>query len=86
MLRSPTKEVAGYDIVELITSPLANTIIDTNKVDDGALIFDKGVEQSFLRLTPEHKPAGDSLHAEFIDGEGHAFHQLDLDSWTLRAS
>jgi alkaline phosphatase D len=84
-LRHPTKAVAGYDIVELITSPLANTIIDSNDVADPALIFDKGVEQSFLRLTPEKSPAGETLHAAFIDGAGQIFGFVDLDSHTLRA-
>jgi alkaline phosphatase D len=77
-LRHPTKAVAGYDIVELITSPLANTILETNKIEDPALIFDQGVEQSFLRLTPEKSPAGEALHAAFIDGAGQVFARVDL--------
>jgi len=77
-LRHPTKAVAGYDIVELITSPLANTIIDTNDVADPAVIFDQGVEQSFLCLTPEKTPAGETLHAAFIDGVGQTFARVPL--------
>jgi alkaline phosphatase D len=84
-LRHPTKSVAGYDIVELITSPLANTVLESNKIEDPALFFDAGVEQSFLRLTPGHKQAGDSLVAEFVDGDGNVLYRVYLDSWTLRA-
>src|SRR6185436_5859824 len=84
VLKHPTKDVAGYDVVELITSPLANTILESNKIDDPALVFDRGVEQSFLRLSHGPSPS-ETLRAEFVGADGATFFAYELRAADLRA-
>jgi alkaline phosphatase D len=68
-LKYPTREVVGYDVTELITSPLANRIIETANAPSPHLLFDVGDTQTYLRVTADRS----TLRAEFrsLDGASH---------------
>jgi alkaline phosphatase D len=68
-LMYPTRSVVGYDVTELITSPLANSIIETANAPSPHLLFDVGDTQTYLRVTADRS----QLRAEFraLDGTSH---------------
>jgi alkaline phosphatase D len=67
----------GYDLVELITSPLANSVIAAAAAPHPGLRFDAGVEQSALVI--EHDPqAPERLRCEFFDANGVLLHRETL--------
>ena len=67
----------GYDLVELITSPLANSVIAAAAAPHPGLRFDAGVEQSALLL--EHDPQNpERLRCEFFDQRGVLLHRETL--------
>ncbi len=68
-----TKEVVGYDLLELITTPIANTVIESNNAPHPGLLFDKGVEQAFLSLTARPE----ALTARMIDGSGATMYEIE---------
>ncbi|MEO2006215.1 MAG: alkaline phosphatase D family protein, partial [Candidatus Poribacteria bacterium] len=81
-LRYPTRDLAGYDIIELITSPLANTIIEAANAPSPYLLFDVGDQQTYLRLAADRE----SLTAEFRSVAGVTHYAVILTTAELRAS
>jgi len=71
----PMRAMAGYDVPELITSPLAQNVIAANKVDVPGLEFDAGEPQSCLFLSALGYGDGAQLLACFQAGDGREFHQ-----------
>ena len=80
----PTKALAGYDIPEFVTSPLAQNVLESNKVDVPGLVFDAGEAHSclFLGATRAANDDDSMLRAVFQAGDGREFHVREL----LRAS
>jgi len=78
----PTADLCGYDVPELITSPLAGNVLASNKQDVPGLVFDAGEGESCLLLSAT---GGDraSLRATFIAGDGREFHHRDMPLTTL---
>ncbi|MEO6597530.1 MAG: alkaline phosphatase D family protein, partial [Planctomycetota bacterium] len=70
----PSKALAGYDVPELITSPLAQSVIETNAVPVPGLVFDAGEMHSCLFLSATHDVDGATLRATFQAGDGREFH------------
>ncbi|MFY9341983.1 MAG: alkaline phosphatase D family protein [Planctomycetota bacterium] len=71
----PTKALAGYDLPELITSPLAQNVLESNKVDVPGLQFDAGEAHSCLFLDVRRGGSGVVVVATFQAGDGREFHR-----------
>lgn len=77
----PTRALAGYDLPEFVTSPLANTVIEENAVPVTGLRFDAGEPHSCLVLSVAAAPDdvdGGRLRAAFLAGDGREFHVHEL--------
>jgi alkaline phosphatase D len=79
----PTKAVAGYDLPELITSPLAQNVLESNAVPVPGLVFDAGEPHSCLFLSATGRGEGATLRAVFQAGDGREFHTRELPIETL---
>lgn len=66
----PTAALAGYDVPEFISSPLAQAVIEAAAVEHPGLWFDAGAPQVFLQLEAERAASGAWLTARFVDGAG----------------
>lgn len=76
----PVRALAGYDLLELVTSPLGQSVIESNKVDVPGLEFDAGEPDSALFVAAH---AGE-LVATFVDGDGREFHRRTLAASALQ--
>ncbi|HEX5051673.1 MAG TPA: alkaline phosphatase D family protein [Planctomycetota bacterium] len=70
----PSRDLAGYDVPELITSPLAQSVIETNAVPVPGLVFDAGEGHSCLLLSATRDGDTATLRATFVAGDGREFH------------
>lgn len=70
VVRHPTREVVGYEITELVTSPLAQSVIATADALDPGLVWDVGVEQTCLVTTATELGEDCVLTARFLDEKG----------------
>ena len=73
VLRHQTTARAGYDIPELITSPVHASVIANMNVPHPALIHDSGEPNTFLLVTADNQSA--TLNAKFINRTGETFHE-----------
>lgn len=72
----PTAAQVGYELPELITSPLAQDVLDSNDVPVPGLVFDAGEPSSCLLLGARIGGAdGAVLTAAFVAGDGRTFHE-----------
>lgn len=78
----PVAALAGYDVPEFVTSPLAQDVIEANKVDVPGLVFDAGEPESCLFLTA----ANGSLDATFVAGDGREFWRRSFTATELRTN
>jgi alkaline phosphatase D len=81
VVRHATRETVGYDVLELITSPLANTVIETANASHPGLVFDAGVEMSYVELRAFADASGGlgaqhEIRARFVDAAGAEMHAL----------
>lgn len=83
-LRHATAELAGYDLTELISSPLANTVIEAANVPSPALLFDVGVQQSFLSIDVDARVRPARLRARCVGGRGEIYFEVDLNESELQ--
>ena len=83
-LRHDTAASAGYPLVELITSPLANLVIDLANAPHPGLLKDMGVDQTFLLLTADSTREVAVLDAAFVGVEGNTLYELRLTADELR--
>lgn len=77
----PTRALAGYDLPEFVTSPLAGNVLDENNVPVPGLRFDAGEPHSCLLLavtSAPDDPDGGRLRATFQAGDGREFHVFEL--------
>jgi alkaline phosphatase D len=70
----PVLALAGYDVPEFVTSPLAQGVIETNAVPAPGLEFDAGEPHSCLFLTATRRNGAATLRAVFQSGDGREFH------------
>jgi alkaline phosphatase D len=70
VIQHDSKASAGYDIIELISSPMHHRIIDSANAPHPGLIWDAGLKNSFLLLTVDRKQDATSATAQFIDRTG----------------
>lgn len=82
----PSAALAGYDVPELITSPLAQNVIAVNKVDVAGLEFDAGEPMTCLFLSALGLGDDAVLLACFQAADGREFHSRRFPLATLRQS
>jgi alkaline phosphatase D len=85
-LRFPTQDVVGYPLTELISSPMANRVIDAANVESPYLLHDVGEGQAFILMTVDTTGPDPKLKAECIDHEGTVHFTVDLDGRDLTAA
>lgn len=84
VLHHDTRALAGYDLIELISSPMHDSIILTADVPHPGLIKDMGEKHTFLLLTADSTVSPPSLHAKFLNGDGKVHFEFDLHADDLR--
>lgn len=80
----PTTAVCGYELPELVTSPLAQNVIDGNAAPVPGLVFDAGEPQSALLLTAVGRGDDAVLRAVFVAGDGREFHARTFRAASMR--
>ncbi|MBL8755740.1 MAG: alkaline phosphatase family protein [Planctomycetes bacterium] len=87
LILHPTRDVVGYDVPEAVTSPLAQNVIEANKVDVPGLAFDAGEASSCLFLTANVDDAGQAVvRLVFQAGDGREFHVREFAPEMLRSA
>lgn len=80
-----TKDVLGYDLLEVITSPLANRVIATANQPHPGLEWDGDPTQSFALFEADTTGAAPSLEVRFLDHEDRVLYRLVRSGQQLRA-
>ncbi len=79
VLRHATEELAGYNIYELISSPMHESIIETANAPHPGLVKDMGVPNSFMLLeAAQIEGRVSSLEVRFLDKSGDEHYRIDL--------
>jgi len=86
VVRHPTREIVGYEITELITSPMAQSVIASADALDPGLVWDIGVEQTALVTSVETMGEDHVLTARFVDEKGANLFTTRLAASHLRAT
>lgn len=77
VVRHSSQAAAGYDVIELITSPLHHRIIESANQPHPGLIKDLGTPHTFLVVSDDPDQSG-RVRAEFVDVSGERIFELDL--------
>ncbi len=86
VVRHPTREIVGYEITELITSPMAQSVIASADALDPGLVWDIGVEHTALVTSIIGGDGDQVLRAQFVDEKGAYLFTTRLAASHLRAS
>ena len=86
VLRYETREVVGYPLTELITSPIHAGVIVEADTPHPALIHDSGEPHAFLLMTVDTTVNPPTLHARFENAEGRELYSLTLNTAELTAA
>ena len=84
LIMHPVAELAGYVVPELVSSPLAQNPLESNKVALPGLEFDAGEHECVLLLEATRLPGRDSLTARFVTGDGREIMVREFPAETLR--
>jgi len=84
-LRYPTTESVGYELTELITSPLANTVIEAANAPSPYLLHDAGQQETFLLLTADMTAEPPTLVGKCLNAAGEELFVVALDLAQLTA-
>jgi len=76
VVRHDVEEWVGYPLVELITSPMANSTILTANQPHPGLLFDTGNTQNFMAFEADSTVDPPRWTARFIDHEGSELYQV----------
>lgn len=82
VIRHEVAELAGYDLTEIITSPMHDSIIAAANAPHPGLVVDMGEPYSFLLLTADSGEA--KLSAKFLNASGTELYALTLSAAELR--
>lgn len=74
LIRHATKHLCGYDVLEVVTSPLANDPIPTNAGKIEGVLFDAAAPATFLLAEATVGAGGPRLHLRLRDAEGKELH------------
>lgn len=77
-LRYPTEDSVGYPLTELITSPLANTVIEAANAPSPYLLHDVGVQESFLLLEADMEADPPQLTGRCLGADGVEHFRVEL--------
>jgi alkaline phosphatase D len=80
-----TADVLGYDLLEVITSPLANRVIAAANQPHPGLEWDGDPTQSFALFNADTTGAEPSLEVRFLDHEDRTLYRLVRSGQQLRA-
>lgn len=80
VVRHATSDVVGYDLTELITSPMHDGIIETANAPHPGLLFDAGEPHTFLLLTVDTQRIPYRLECQFQNAAGDIMHELQIES------
>ncbi len=80
VVRHATSDVVGYDLTELITSPMHDGIIETANAPHPGLLFDAGEPHTFLLLTANTQRTPNRLECQFQNATGDIMHELQIES------
>lgn len=80
-----TRDVLGYDLLEVITSPLANRVIATANQPHPGLEWDGDPTQSFALFLADSTGSEPSLEVRFLDHEERVLYRLERSGQQLRA-
>ncbi len=86
VLRYETREIVGYPLTELITSPIHSGVIVEANTPHAALIHDSGEPHAFLLMTVDTTVNPPTLHARFENANGRELYSLTLDGAELTAA
>lgn len=79
VIRHATKKAAGYDIIELISSPMHHSIIKAANAPHPGLIKDMGEPHTFLLIdAAQTNGKVTSVRARFVNDEGTEHFAIDL--------
>ncbi|MBI5849483.1 MAG: alkaline phosphatase family protein [Planctomycetes bacterium] len=89
LIRHGTKSLCGYDVLECVTSPLAQDVIPANAGKTDGVLFDAQPASTFLLLDADRTDSGAQLVLRFVDGAGeelfaHACTLAELTAATAR--
>ncbi|MCZ6793829.1 MAG: alpha/beta hydrolase, partial [Planctomycetota bacterium] len=76
ILRYPTHAQVGYEVTELITSPMHDSIIEAANAPHPDLVRDMGAPNSFLLLTADTTGETATLDARFLNAAGSELHRV----------
>jgi alkaline phosphatase D len=85
-LRYPTEDSVGYQLTELITSPLANTVIESANAPSPHLLHDVGEQETFLLLEANMESTPPSLVGTCMNAAGKSLFVVELDLTGLTAN
>jgi alkaline phosphatase D len=77
--RYATSGIVGYDLTEIISSPLANTTMAVAKVPSPEVIADGADEHSFLLLTADTTVDPPALTGQCLTATGQELFRIGLD-------
>ncbi|NOZ38988.1 MAG: alkaline phosphatase family protein [Planctomycetes bacterium] len=80
VVRHATSDVVGYDLIELITSPMHDGIIEAANAPHPGLLFDAGEPHTFLLLTADTQRTPNRLECQFQNAAGDIMHELKIKS------
>lgn len=84
VVRMNTRDVAGYDITEIVTSPLANTTLKGYDLPGPGLLFSGADQHSFLLLTADTTQSPAVLKAELRRASGEVMYAQEFSEADLR--
>lgn len=83
VVRHDSRAAAGYDLIELITSPLHDSIIEAANVPHPGLIKDMGEINSFMLITADSTRAAPTLQATFMNAAGAQLFEISIPAANL---
>ena len=86
VLRHETTETAGYPLMELITSPIHESVIDAANAPHPGLVHDSGEPHSFLLISVDTTVTPSTLVAQFQNAAGRELYSLTLNTAMLTES
>ena len=85
VIRHATKRTCGYDLTELITSPMHDGVIGLAAIPHLGLIKDMGEPHAFLLLEADSTTAPPRLEARFMNAAGDVLFAFTTSAEALRA-
>lgn len=79
VIRHDTQALVGYDLIELISSPMHESVKESANVPHPGLIKDLGEPNAYMVLTVDATADPPSCAARFLNAKGEELYQFSLD-------